>query len=421
MLFNIRTANEREKQVLLSVRTALPVTIYHVAKRVKEEMASGEEHRVLVPKSIAITNVVIDEKIELGGGSLATVYAGSWYGAKVAVKVLHLPLESGSEFIGPNGMSEILRQCEVSSRHRHPHVVQFFGVFDRGQAGLPALVTERMQTSLLESCTKSCWSGVRELRVLVDVSSALAYLHSQGALHGNLSLSNVFIDRDGRAKLGDVGLAMPWMSVGYGCSLEAVLLPGETYNEKTEIFSFGLLALAMTQAHRGAEPLQAAEVTLQQCMDLCSTIPSDGLRSIIVRCLSDDPRERPLACQLYEELVETLRQLTGSEDSFECDNSYPDSGRTTVTSEQGTNDTSYPDSGGTTDIGADSSIEDPDPELVSTLQSCDDMISLFYPEFEKPATHDDVNTTISSDSGARFGQQQSVPNSLDNMRHKEVR
>ena len=82
----------------------------------------------------------------LSRGSFATDYAGTWH-TPVAVKVLHLLLVQG----GFDGRREFLRQfgneCNRLRKLRHERVVQFLGV-TRFHYGLPAMVTERLDTTL---------------------------------------------------------------------------------------------------------------------------------------------------------------------------------------------------------------------------------------------------------------------------------
>ena len=85
----------------------------------------------------------------LSRGSFATDYAGTWH-TPVAVKVLHPLLVQG----GFDGRREFLRQfgneCNRLRKLRHERVVQFLRV-TRFHYGLPAMVTERLNTTLHES------------------------------------------------------------------------------------------------------------------------------------------------------------------------------------------------------------------------------------------------------------------------------
>ena len=91
----------------------------------------------------------------------------------------------------PKAATEFVRECELMSTLRHPNIVQFLGVCFFPDSRLPALVMERMLTSLhdlLEPETQPRLGDPTPLSfltmdlkcsVLHDVASGLAYLHER--------------------------------------------------------------------------------------------------------------------------------------------------------------------------------------------------------------------------------------------------
>ena len=86
-----------------------------------------------------------------------------------------------------------LRECEQSSRLRHPNIVRFFGIYHPPGARVPSLVMERLHcslTSLLES-NPVVPIGTK-ISIIKDVALGLRYLHTRNPpiIHRDLSSNN---------------------------------------------------------------------------------------------------------------------------------------------------------------------------------------------------------------------------------------
>ena len=97
-----------------------------------------------------------------------------------------------------------MRECEQSSRLRHPNVVSFFGIYLPPDARVPSLVMERLHcslTNLLEQ-TPDIPIGTK-MSILYDVSLGVRYLHSHTPpiIHHDLSSNNVLLKKIWKQKL----------------------------------------------------------------------------------------------------------------------------------------------------------------------------------------------------------------------------
>ena len=104
---------------------------------------------------------------------------------------------------------------------RHPNIVQFLGVTFFPGSRLPALVMERLLTSLhdlLDPDTPPPGDAVPPLAffsmalkcsVLQDVARGLAYLHEQSPpiIHRDLLARNVLLNSGMVGKIADLGVA----------------------------------------------------------------------------------------------------------------------------------------------------------------------------------------------------------------------
>lgn len=114
----------------------------------------------------------------------------------VALKILHSETE----------LSLWKQEFESLRRVRSPFCVQVMS-FDRVD-GRPALVLEFVDGVSLSHLGRACVLDDSDIEeVLAQLESALHDLESSGLFHGDLSPANVLIDREGRVKLLDFGLA----------------------------------------------------------------------------------------------------------------------------------------------------------------------------------------------------------------------
>ena len=166
--------------------------------------------------------------------------------------------------------TQFVKECQMISTLRHPHIVQFLGVCFLQGSRLPALVMELMLTSLHDLLVQEPDVGDCEpapeaptpffplglkLSILHDVARGLAYLHGQSPpiIHRDLSARNVLLNSAMVAKIADLGvsrIAPPTSAAAPVYMppevLEAKVENGEDsskYETSIDIFSFGIVGI----------------------------------------------------------------------------------------------------------------------------------------------------------------------------------
>ena len=215
----------------------------------------------------------------IGAGAYGSVEEVAIPGAICAAKKIHdffLDTAQAQASAVRRATAQFVRECQLMSTLRHPHIVQFLGICVLPGSRLPALVMERLATSLhdlLEPDTelvqqpKQPFPLSLKCSVLRDVASGLAFLHERSPpiIHRDLSARNVLLNSGMVAKISDLGVAriVPRMRAAATMTKApgaGVYMPPEAlehrvgsesedegqkskYDASIDIFSFGVVVL----------------------------------------------------------------------------------------------------------------------------------------------------------------------------------
>ncbi|MCP5290554.1 MAG: serine/threonine protein kinase [Burkholderiaceae bacterium] len=142
----------------------------------------------------------------LGTGGLGTVHE-AWdplLSRRVALKTLHLDADAGQRL----ALERLfLAEARAAAGLSHPHIVTVFdaGLSDRGVY----IAMERLHGRDLRQALAEGWrpTPAQAVRLVRRVADALAYAHARGVVHCDVKPANIFLDRAGRPKLLDFGIA----------------------------------------------------------------------------------------------------------------------------------------------------------------------------------------------------------------------
>lgn len=212
---------------------------------------------------------------QIGRGGMATVYLGQAAdGAQVAIKLMHPSVAAH-----PDAVSRFLREAKVLATITHPHVIRVHASGRHGQQ--PYLVLELVSGGDVSQLVRANGGVLEELRatsLVADACAGLAALHSAHLLHRDIKPSNLLITQDGRAKLGDFGLARTQddsdrltttgLTVGTPTYMSPEQAAGErTLDVRSDIYALGatLFALVTGQApYAGKNPVSIAAKVLSE-------------------------------------------------------------------------------------------------------------------------------------------------------------
>ncbi|XP_047959238.1 receptor kinase-like protein Xa21 [Salvia hispanica] len=232
----------------------------------------------------------------LGAGRFGSVYKGTIYDddeqTNVAVKVLNLNLR---------GVSKSLEsECNALRDIRHRNLLKIVSVCDSTDFqgnDFKALVYEFMANGSLDNwlhfdpeSEDRALSAVLRLNIAIDIACAVEYLHcgtDSIVIHGDLKPSNILLDQDMVAKVGDFGLAKIVSSISQslpsteGSSSSAIkgtigyIAPeyGMSYVASTQgdVFSYGILLLEIFTNRRPTSDALEGCLNLQDFV--CTALP----------------------------------------------------------------------------------------------------------------------------------------------------
>jgi class 3 adenylate cyclase len=206
----------------------------------------------------------------------------------------------------------------------HPHVVT---VLDTGEDdGNPFIVSRYMPGGDVEGMLAAAGGKLdtrRAVDIAADVTRALEHAHARGVIHRDLKPANIWIDDDGRARLGDFGLATTEararVSGGTLVGTVAYLPPeqalGEAAGPKSDLYSLGALLYEML-AGQPPFPGDDAVSIISQHLHADPVPPSrhnpevpEALDGAILRLLAKRPDDRPEnAAEARKELLAALEE-----------------------------------------------------------------------------------------------------------------
>ena len=203
--------------------------------------------------------VIVQGRV-LGKGAFGEVREGRLFGKmKVAVKTVT---------VKPDELHKLMRELNALAKCRHPNVLNLLGVCTQ----MPPKVL--IITDLVDGGDLKDWlyrdhrfrnsSLLDKLLLMEKIADTLAYLHSIGVVHRDLKPENILMTSDGEPKICDFGLAKADTEIGKSIYtfvgtihyMAPEIARGEAYDEKADVYSFGVILNEVLTGRRPFSEIQ---------------------------------------------------------------------------------------------------------------------------------------------------------------------
>jgi eukaryotic-like serine/threonine-protein kinase len=252
----------------------------------------------------------------LGSGGMADVWLADdeMLQRRVALKFLHERFNQDAQFV-----ERFRREAQAAAGLQHPNVV---GVYDRGEAaGRHWIAMEYVEGASLKDLINRGLNVGETVEITRQILHGARFAHERGIVHRDLKPQNVMVDREGRARVLDFGIARAGVSeitqtgsvLGTAQYLSPEQAQGLEVKATSDIYSTGVI---LYEALTGQVPFDAdtpVAVALKQVSEQphppsqLNPKVSRALDAVTLRALAKDPPNR------FQSAAEFIRALDAAE------------------------------------------------------------------------------------------------------------
>ncbi len=302
------------------------------------ELFKGLGSEAAVPEALGVLGDYTLQR-QIGRGGMGVVY-DAWQnsvGRRVALKML--PAGVARE---TRSVTRFIREAKTAAQLNHPSVVSVFGM--GVEAGTPYFAMEFVAGKTLAQMLKKikeAEDGAETVfgdqsaagyfekigKTFADVAEGLAHAHSKGVIHRDIKPSNLILDREGRLRILDFGLARLEGQESLTISGDVVGTPSYMSPEqarakkipidhRSDVYSLGA---TLYETLTGQPPFSGKDHadTISQIIgrdpieprNVNPRVPKD-LETVVLKCLRKDANDR---YGTAEALAQDLRRFVRGE------------------------------------------------------------------------------------------------------------
>ncbi|MDP6957695.1 MAG: protein kinase, partial [Planctomycetota bacterium] len=243
-----------------------------------------------VPKQIGKYEILE----QIGAGGMGVVYRARHIELKntVALKVM-----IAGEHASEETLLRFQREARSAAALHHPNIAP---VFDVGkEEPLYYIVMEHVEGKNLDQRAQTKITPQEAAQITRDVARALSYAHEHNIVHRDVKPGNILVDKEGRAKLVDFGLAKSLLDdktltktgeiIGTASYMPPEQISGSMreVDEKSDIYSLGTVLYELLSG-RTAYAAETLIMTIRQIEEATPTPPSELNKEV--------PRELETIC-----------------------------------------------------------------------------------------------------------------------------
>jgi WNK lysine deficient protein kinase len=265
----------------------------------------------------------------IGKGSFKTVYKA--YNEEDGLEVAWNEVTIGRKEQAQR--EKITHEVQLLSQLHHPNIISFLDAWEDKERGIIVFITELMTSGTLRDFINNLSVCTVRRKIMknfcIQILEGLKYLHDKNIIHRDLKCDNIFLNGNkGEVKIGDFGLSISKVktyaeSVIGTPEFMAPELYEEKYNEKVDIYSFGMCVLEMAT---GEYPYSECENVGQVFRKVTSgvkpkaleKVTDEAVKEFILACLRPAD-ERPSSAELlaYQFVLPSMEPMKKSMNSMD--------------------------------------------------------------------------------------------------------
>jgi serine/threonine protein kinase/tetratricopeptide (TPR) repeat protein len=268
-----------------------------------------------LPAGKIIGHYRIVEKI--GAGGMGEVYLAEDLNLhrRVALKFLPAGLSADGEL-----RARFIREARAAASLNHPNIIHIYEVDEF--KGRPYFAMEHVEGhSLHHYCHKEPLGINQIVEIAVQLAQGLGEAHRAGIVHRDIKATNIIVDKSGRARILDFGLATvrggeeltrTGSTLGTVSYMSPEQVAGKDVDRRSDLFSLGIVLYELIASHtpfrrdnQGATLKAILSDSPEPLARFKNDIP-DWLQHIVSKLLEKD---RELRYQSAEDLVADLKKL----------------------------------------------------------------------------------------------------------------
>lgn len=221
-----------------------------------------------------------------------------------AVKVFKSNGENNNE----KSFKRFVNEYKVLNILNHPNIVKTYGFYYGNENYDPCILLEYCPNDL--KTIKNELSKIDLVGIIYEIAYAMKYVHSANLIHRDLKPSNILLDENNHVKICDFGLATlidfnEEIMKSRSCDTVTMnyvapeVLCNENYNEKVDVYSFGLILYSLLQKDL-PDPISRIKTKRVEIPKNANSFMS----FLMMKCLSADSNDRPSFSKIEEMIIQ---------------------------------------------------------------------------------------------------------------------
>jgi serine/threonine protein kinase len=196
------------------------------------------------------------------------------------------------------------REAKTLAKMSHPNIVT---VFDHGETeGLFYIVMEFIDgVNLRDLLREGKMDPEQALAIVPPVCEALEYAHDKGVVHRDIKPENVLLDRDGRVKIADFGIASLVGATDEKSGTPPYMAPEQkngSVDKRADVYALGVVLYEMLTGERPAMDVVAPSRKVE--LDV-------RIDEMVLRALEKEPERRYQTAEDFRTVVQTIAITKG--------------------------------------------------------------------------------------------------------------